>query len=700
MVAVFVDVLREEKREALRKAVAVCISTDDKSPWRDVSYQACLQDGSVCRGVVRVVFTNDDLDKDKVESDKSVAMAESIVSAWTDLCTPRGGTLDRELLQHILSITFAWSSDRCPAAMKAARALRQHCPRLCFINKDPCHVIRTVTSLVESSFGKAEEVLFNDKTSVVPTITNSAEWSLEEFNISTFFKRKSKFLWLEKLVLEKPEFSGAMKVAVRHFQWAKTRWESSAGPRRRLCHLLIPTALLLAVAASDARASPEEQKRLVSRLDALRPQLWLELGIAADWREEFISLIRRLEPEGYDPACLEADVREWFRRQTQLFQDGRILDELPDEEGSEQSCTFHVVRNAMQCPPLYVGGRVFHMWSKERGDKQVFQGVLQNMSNLVEAAKARVDSELLNTMQTDWQVFSLRSWTRSRNQSVEEQRTFDSVLRHRLGRLLRSLALSVRDGTEQFFRVAPILAEKFEEKMDNRVLWHRVFEEATVRTAGDVSVLRILVGAYLANMAGSTGRERELAQIKALADNHTNCSADLASAIHEIRMDGPQDESGLAVRYAAQLRKSCEDAVEESVEPGGTRGERRGCRPGSERALILSQQQGRAQLADGKGRCNGLLGFKKDDLLVPRGKRKEKYLLSDVLAQFRKTTENRQKEKLARHGNIRAGANPYPLGSLRLGRLFDGPGDEGQTTIRLGGSGRQVRTYNLSKVGA
>ena len=87
MVAVFVDVLREEKREALRKAVAVCISTDDKSsleifhnlsfcfsmfgivfaglshwpvlgrthsgPWRDVSYQACLQDGSVCRGVVR-----------------------------------------------------------------------------------------------------------------------------------------------------------------------------------------------------------------------------------------------------------------------------------------------------------------------------------------------------------------------------------------------------------------------------------------------------------------------------------------------------------------------------------------------------------------------------------------------------------------------------------------------------------------------
>ena len=94
MVEVFSDIVRAEKREALRRSVAICISTDDKSytfenevflifsghcpfcfsqffgtktdffavfrvslsgPWRDVSYQACLSDGTVCRGVVRAL---------------------------------------------------------------------------------------------------------------------------------------------------------------------------------------------------------------------------------------------------------------------------------------------------------------------------------------------------------------------------------------------------------------------------------------------------------------------------------------------------------------------------------------------------------------------------------------------------------------------------------------------------------------------
>ena len=126
----------------------------------------------------QVVFTNEGLNADKVDADRSITLAESIVCAWRRFCTPRGGSLDQELFNHILSVTYGWSSDRCPAAMKAARALRRHCPKLCFINKDPCHVVRTVTGLVEKSFGKADEVLFNNKNSVVPTITNSAEWML------------------------------------------------------------------------------------------------------------------------------------------------------------------------------------------------------------------------------------------------------------------------------------------------------------------------------------------------------------------------------------------------------------------------------------------------------------------------------------------------------------------------------------------
>ena len=228
----------------------------------------------------------------------------------------------------------------------------------------------------------------------------------------------------------------------------------------------------------------------MGHLDAFRPELWLELGLSADWGEEFIALIRKLEPEDYDLANLETDVRAWFLRQQLLFQDLRILDELPDVGPEFQSCTHSVVRNAMECPTLFVGGRAFHPWSRQRGDHDVFKQVAEKASNMIEAVKDRVQSELLGTHQTDWQCFSLQRWQDSRRVAVDEQRTFEQNLRSRLRRLLKGAALHVDRGTGQFFRAVPILAEKYSVEMeatgvvpDNRRVWSHVFGEAFAQEA-------------------------------------------------------------------------------------------------------------------------------------------------------------------------------------------------------------------------
>ena len=118
----------------------------------------------------------------------------------------------------------------------------------------------------------------------------------------------------------------------------------------------------------------------MAQLETFRPDLWLELGFSADWGEEFINLVRKLEPENYDLANLEEDITTWFGRQKSLFQDLRILEELPDAGAEQQSCTFNVVKHAMECPPLYVGGRVFHLWSTQRGDKAAFKKVTENLT--------------------------------------------------------------------------------------------------------------------------------------------------------------------------------------------------------------------------------------------------------------------------------------------------------------------------------
>ena len=74
----------------------------------------------------------------------------------------------------------------------------EDCRNCEFVFKDPCHVLRTICGLVSASFDTCESVLFNDKTSVVPSIMNSHEW-------------QNKFQWMQKVVAERPGFSGALK---------------------------------------------------------------------------------------------------------------------------------------------------------------------------------------------------------------------------------------------------------------------------------------------------------------------------------------------------------------------------------------------------------------------------------------------------------------------------------------------------------
>ena len=62
-------------------------------------------------------------------------------------------------------------------------------------------------------------------------------------------------------------------------------------------------------------------------------------------------------------------------------------------------------------------------------------------------------------------------------------------------------------------------------------------------------------------MPGSTGRERELAKIKATHAAHFGCSGDLLSCLHEIYQDGPQHEGELAVRHRGQDEHALPEGV-------------------------------------------------------------------------------------------------------------------------------------------
>ena len=191
-----------------------------------------------------------------------------------------------------------------------------------------------------------------------------------------------------------------------------------------------------------------------------------------------------------------------------------------------------------------------------------------------------------------------------------------------------------------------------------------------------------LVASYLANFAGSTGRERELALIKNMAEEHCNCSEDLLAALHEIRLDGPETEATLCTRFSSDLQHAClapsslgRKLASRWVEVHGRRfrlyrvrkdkGVKRGHRAGSEAALVSSQRRGRARLSAGEGVCKNLLGMSREALLVPANQRREKYRLS--------VSENHgesQQRKGSQKHKFAVGPGSIPIGSNESGASF------------------------------
>lgn len=235
----------------------------------------------------------------------------------------------------------------------------------------------------------------------------------------------------------------------------------------------------------------------------LRPKFFVPTALMADFGAEFIELIRTLEPRDYDVANLGDDVDGWFERQSRLFQDLQILCELPDhvDHPERQTCTWTIINNAMTCDSILAGGKVFHLWSTERGDNQDVKDVMQKMSNVIEASRERMKAEFHGSLQMDFSAFSFRRWNASRNVVSSSRANFEANLHLKLKRLFKAANCDPIAGCRQFIQVINILYQEFKAQLrdqlpnqwpDNRVLWRRAFQEdvrSQANREGDISVL-------------------------------------------------------------------------------------------------------------------------------------------------------------------------------------------------------------------
>ena len=149
--------------------------------------------------------------------------------------------------------------------------------------------------------------------------------------------------------------------------------------------MLVPIAVLLAAQCSDDRLSPQTRASSVAGLKALKTEFIVTLGLYADLTAETAVFLRSLDESWHDPSKTQREVRSfcdrrgfghcfffqncftgqmqcwriaetqsifWASRMRLLFLGGQVLD-------GEGTMTHTVVREAMQCGPIFYQARLF-----------------------------------------------------------------------------------------------------------------------------------------------------------------------------------------------------------------------------------------------------------------------------------------------------------------------------------------------------
>ena len=495
--------------------------------------------------------------------------------------------------------------------------------------------------------------------------------------------------------------------------------------------MILPIAALLALVAADVRTEHTTRARCMATLESMRPKHFATCGLAADFMAEVLRLLRRVFELDFDLATLRQHIADFSHRLDKLFIKCHILDEAPGDL-QHQTCTHLAIKNAMQCPAIHVGSRVFHLWPHGAAHSSEVKTALRGIQTVVDVTLHRLNSELPDDdFRIDMSVFDFFWWHQAKHNHGSDSfawSDFKTLTQKRLRRLLRSCGVQAEQlalGVQEFFQAGSLLyddfvltslqsssanSSSFQKKYpDNRELWVKSLSsdfQATANQSGNFCVLPKLVTFYLSIEASSCQVERDLGLVKCVADSQcgkNQCSSQLIEACVELIRDGPQSESELFTRlagpsepagssfgsiafpgvFSSQLlltdwSRTCIQLWRERYgsrfrlyNQRSDKGKQRGHCKLSEASLVSAQSRGRDAIVSGLGQDISLFGQKRESLARKPDHRLEKSTVWNTSFEKVFKLSNARAQQNKQLANLRTRrANPYPVGSLRVGGIF------------------------------
>lgn len=272
-------------------------------------------------GVLGVLHTGHNLEPEDFDEDYTERMCATVLEAIRRFCTPhppgrpRDGECDEALTHHFLSSVRVYMADGGPCVQKCGAFLQRSCPNLIIVARDPTHYIRIACRDPlhrEERFAAQWRRLFDSRHALIADVKNSDQW-----------KARLEACQRRVLAVDGSQGGGLTSV-LKHLSFAKQRFDSFVGPRRKYICLLQAIVMLLCGIAGDPRQKKAIRDRAEAALDAITPADTLACGMAADFAEECLAFIRCFDVGEHDCALSPSQRRKFQRALKILFLDGYI----------------------------------------------------------------------------------------------------------------------------------------------------------------------------------------------------------------------------------------------------------------------------------------------------------------------------------------------------------------------------------------
>lgn len=316
MLVVMSLVVKRKLQTIFAQATAISLAMDSRKEHKILHYKADTPEDPYhvsgflglyrCTPPTREIAVED-------HADRAVTEMESwLKHFFTDPIDGFDGESFETFRNKVLTLSTDGDASTRKSMSIAARTLF---PNTIWALRDAAHYIRIAARNplhMDENFNIIYEELFNRSDGLVKTIQNSPKY-------------KEIFQGIQKEVLRIPGRANAIDKVLKHFSFAKQRFDSFADPCAKLSVMLLPAASLLAFIASDSRVEAEKRARAKTMLKLFSPKFCLSLGVSADFGLLCSQFLRTFDKDDHDIAASARGLDEFECTMRAVFKEGMLF---------------------------------------------------------------------------------------------------------------------------------------------------------------------------------------------------------------------------------------------------------------------------------------------------------------------------------------------------------------------------------------